>query len=641
MENKNKFGKINYDEIQLKIGIEIHQQLEGKKLFCNCPTLIRDDTPHFSVTRNIRASAGELGKVDIAAEQEQRKQKYYIYESYTDTNCLVELDEEPPHELNQDALKTGLQVSKLLNAEIVDAIQFMRKIVVNGSNTSGFQRTGLIATNGHIVIDGNKIRIPTILLEEDSAKTIKQEKDYVIYRLDRLGIPLIEIGTMPDIHDPITAQNAASYLGMILRSTGSAKRGLGTIRQDVNISIFNGNRVELKGVQDLKQMITVIDNECHRQMNLLKIRDELIKRKFKEIKTPFIKDLTKLFVNSESKFIKKAIDVGGKITALRVDKFNGLIGYELMPNYRFGSELAGIAKVFGFGGIIHSDEDMSKYQIDNVTYEKIITELSLKKDDGFILIVGDELKAISLINNNLVNRINYAIVAVPKEVRNAKDDCTNAYMRPMPGASRMYPETDIPIVYPDLKNIELPELIDDKIKRISKKYDLNLDLCETIVKDNKSNIFENIANNLKKNNDIKTSYIADFLSKFENELKDLFNKNKKQYSDYLFSKIKDEDIIELFNLVDKGKITKESIIMILYDYLVHATFENSVKKYSLISRSELKKELELILEENRDLSEKIKDKDRLKKTLLGIAMGKLKFNSNVEDISLEFDKIFE
>jgi len=228
---------MNYKELGFKCGLEIHQQLEGKKLFCNCPTIIRRDEPDFSFDRRLRASAGESGKIDVAASYEQQKNKLFTYQGYDDTTCLVEMDEEPPRPINQDALKSVLQVAKMLNCEIVDKIQVMRKTVVDGSNVSGFQRTALVGMNGWIDVNGKKIRVATICLEEEACQVVKRTKDHDTYNLSRLGIPLLEIATEPDIQNPEECRDAAAKIGMILRSTGACKRGIGSIRQDVNVSI--------------------------------------------------------------------------------------------------------------------------------------------------------------------------------------------------------------------------------------------------------------------------------------------------------------------------------------------------------------------------------------------------------------------
>jgi len=260
---------LNYNEIGLKCGIEIHQQLEGRKLFCNCPTEIRKDNPDFTVVRRLRASAGEEGRVDQAALHEQKKQKYFIYQGYNDINCDVELDEEPPHPLNQEALKAALQVAKMLNCKIVDEIQVMRKTVIDGSNTSGFQRTMLIGMNGFLDVNGKNIGIDTICLEEEACQIVERKKEHDVYNLSRLGIPLIEIATGPHITTPEEAKEVAAKIGMILRSTEACKRGIGTIRQDINLSIKGGARVEIKGFQELKSIPKIMDYEIERQLKLI------------------------------------------------------------------------------------------------------------------------------------------------------------------------------------------------------------------------------------------------------------------------------------------------------------------------------------------------------------------------------------
>lgn len=260
---------LNYKDLGLKCGIEIHQQLEGHKLFCNCATEIRKDNPDFKIIRRLRASAGEEGKVDQAALHEQKKQKYFVYQGYNDINCEVELDESPPLPVNQEALKSALMVAKMLNCEIVDEIQVMRKTVIDGSNTSGFQRTMLIGMNGFVDVNGKKIGVDTVCLEEEACQIIERKKEYDVYNLSRLGIPLIEIATKPDISTPDEAKEVAAKLGMILRSTGACKRGIGTIRQDINLSIKGGARIEIKGFQDLRSIAKIMDYEIERQLKLI------------------------------------------------------------------------------------------------------------------------------------------------------------------------------------------------------------------------------------------------------------------------------------------------------------------------------------------------------------------------------------
>ena len=265
--------EIDYNKIGLKIGLEIHQQLDsGRKLFCHCPAILRTDEPNVIIKRRLHPVAGESGKVDVAAEYETDLDKEFIYQGYSDSNCLLEYDESPPYLVDAEALKTTNQIALLLNAKIFPITQIMRKTVLDGSNTSGFQRTVLIARDGWIPVSDGKIGIDTICLEEDSARIIDRKEKTTVYRLDRLGIPLIEIATSPDIKTPEQAKEVALHIGNILRSC-KVKRGIGTIRQDINISIKpekssvkeRSKRVELKGFQDPKIMVKTVENEIKRQ----------------------------------------------------------------------------------------------------------------------------------------------------------------------------------------------------------------------------------------------------------------------------------------------------------------------------------------------------------------------------------------
>lgn len=262
-------------EIGLKAGLEIHQQLNTTKLFCECPSILRKDPEEikFRVERKLNPVVGETGEIDVAAEYEKSKDKTYVYEVY-DTNCLVELDEEPPHQINKKALEITIQIALLLNCKILPVTQVMRKAVVDGSNTSGFQRTALIAHDGHINTSVGKVGIEAIMLEEDAARIISRDKEEnkITFRLDRLGIPLVEIATAPDLHTPEQIKETALKIGEILRAC-DVKRGIGTIRQDLNISIRGSKRVEIKGFQDPKRMIDTVKNEISRQKECLKNKE--------------------------------------------------------------------------------------------------------------------------------------------------------------------------------------------------------------------------------------------------------------------------------------------------------------------------------------------------------------------------------
>src|SRR3989338_5637202 len=272
---------MDYTKLCFKAGIEIHQQLDTGKLFCRCPSIVHDKNPDIHFERKLYARAGEHGTIDTAALAEMKKARGFLYEGCSTSACLVELDEEPPLPINEEALRVVLHVAQLVHAHIIEDIQIMRKTVIDGSNVSGFQRTALVAVNRYIETSKGKISIPGINIEEESARKIEGTDTHLKYRLDRLGIPLIEISTGPELQDPEHVKEAAEKLGMILRSTGKMKRGIGTIRQDVNVSIKNGARTEIKGFKDLRSIPKVVEYEIERQLQLIndgrKIAEEVRK----------------------------------------------------------------------------------------------------------------------------------------------------------------------------------------------------------------------------------------------------------------------------------------------------------------------------------------------------------------------------
>lgn len=254
------------EDLKFKAGLEIHQQLDSRKLFCNCESVLRNDEPNYEVTRKLHVVPGESGEVDVAALYQASLNKEFIYQGY-DSTCLVELDEEPPHPINEEALKIAVQIGLLLNCSIVPITQIMRKTVIDGSNTSGFQRTLLVGLNGHIETSKGKVGIENVYLEEDAARIVLRERNREVYKLDRLGIPLVEIVTAPDLKDAEHAREVALKIGEILRSC-KVRRGIGTIRQDVNLSIRGENRVEIKGMQDMNIFVKAIHGEVLRQKKL-------------------------------------------------------------------------------------------------------------------------------------------------------------------------------------------------------------------------------------------------------------------------------------------------------------------------------------------------------------------------------------
>lgn len=565
-----------YEKIGLKCGIEVHQQLEGKKLFCSCPTLIKDGPADFTIRRKLRAVAGESGEIDIAAQEEQLKGKMFVYQGYKDAACLVETDSEPPHELNKEALYTALQFCKLAQADISPVVQVMRKIVIDGSNTSGFQRTALIARNGRI----DSIRISNISLEEDACKIIQDLPEEKHYGLDRLGIPLIEIGTMPDIKTPEQCRETAKKIGLLLRSLPGVKRGLGTIRQDVNVSITDGARIEIKGAQDLRQLALLVELEVKRQSELLKIKEELRGVRLNEIK---IIELNALLQDCTSNIIKKTTESRGKILGIKLHGFSGFLNRELQPNHRLGTELSERAKAkAGVGGIFHSDE-LPNYGITEQEVKRIRKKLDCMPADAFVLVADSETKA-RLALEAVYERVKEVLKGIPKEVRKANADGTTSFMRFMPGSARMYPETDVPLIRPEIKNIQLPELLEDKIKRYQEKLNLSKDLAEFVAKSDKVMLFEELAGRHKKQ---KPAFIAETLTSTLLEIKRKYNEDSTALNESHFR--------ELFKYLDEDKIHKDIVIDVLID-MIKKKFD--IKKYETLSTEKIHKTIVEIVKAN-------------------------------------------
>ena len=457
---------------KVKIGLEIHQQLDTHKLFCECESRIIDDFDKAIVfERALSLSESEIGEIDPAAVYESRKKRVFKYIAPPHVSCLVEMDEEPPHNPNKEAILITLQFAKLVNARVVDKLFFMRKIVIDGSNTTGFQRTGLVAINGNITIDGKNIPIETICLEEDSARIINSGKNgEITFCLDRQGVPLIELATAPVISSPIEARKVAEELGLLLRSL-KVKRGLGTIRQDLNINIEGFPRIEIKGVQDLKNMEKIVSLEIERQKKLLSFS-----KKAPEILKDNIINITKLFTQKKEGFFSKFIKKGLGIYARRIRNYKGLLGYEILPNKRIATEMSDYIKsVLGVGGLIHGDE-MPGYGLNGKDLERLYKVLKIGEKDNFIIVIEKEEKAKKAINY-AIERLKQLKMLEP-EVRKANSDGTTTYMRPLPGAARMYPETDVePVILYGIE-IEKPETLREKMEEYIK---IGLDKKEALI----------------------------------------------------------------------------------------------------------------------------------------------------------------
>lgn len=608
--------ELDYEKMGLKCGIEIHQQLETHKLFCACPSIIRDDEPDVIVHRKMRAVAGEMGGIDPAALHEFLKNREITYEAYSDTNCLVELDEEPPHPINMEALETVVTVALMLNAKPVPELQVMRKTVIDGSNTSGFQRTLLVAMDGILQTSAGDVGIPTICLEEDAARIIEDKGGKVTYRLDRLGIPLIEITTDPDIKSPAHAKEVAEKIGLILRATGKVKRGLGTIRQDLNVSIKDGERIEAKGVQELRAIPSLVENEVKRQVNLIEIKKELGAR---GVKPTFLKaqitDVTDCLKGDSRAWLTKAVESGSKAYAVKVPGFAGLLGIQLMPDYRFGTELSNVAKASaGVGGILHSDEEANK----NI-FPSIAKKLGLSEKDAWIAIVSPDEDRVKTAFNAILTRCQMALTGVPKETRRPDGEKTT-YMRPLPGSDRMYPETDEPPVnvtkLAEKTSKKLPKLPEEKRKDYT-KTGLSEELANQLIHSKMQDAFTDYT---KKYKNITPTLIAQTLLSTPKEAKKRYNAPVENLSAKHF-----EDIL---SAVDEGVLLGDAIVEVIR-FLSESPEKNvseivSAEKLGLVSGKKLTEKVNEVLAENKEI--------KSIKHALGLVMAKVSGRAKHEEI---------
>ncbi|DAC65612.1 Glu-tRNA(Gln) amidotransferase subunit GatE [Euryarchaeota archaeon] len=607
-------------------GLEIHQQLATGKLHSRMPSELYDfgldEIPNNwpRSHRKLRAAQGEGGRIDVTARFESKRNRSFVYVQSPNSG-LIELDEAPPLNHDNNAVDAVLTMAAMMNAKPVSSMQAMRKTVVDGSNTSGFQRTTLVATNGVIDTNLGTVGIDVICLEEDSARKLETEStsdgEIVFYTLDRLGVPLVEIATAPDIQTPEHAKEVALMLGTLLRDTRRVRRGLGSIRQDLNVSIACGVRVEIKGCQDLEWVPQIIKIEMARQLHMYRLANELRKelelpllppdRRLDSIpvenrvalsassKLPFkTEELTNLFVNSNSEMVVKALSMGSVVLGLKLQGFAGKIGTkELDENGaqmpRLGRELASSAKQAGVAGIFHSDE-LPAYGITSEDVDVVRNELQLSDSDAFILCVAPKWQA-ELALESVLLRARRAFHRIPGEVRNvvikkgAPEDGTTTAMRPLPSGARMYPETDIQVLNLELDRWDkiqsnLPMNKQQRLLRLQ-KYDISSNQVEAILGSELDDIFiSGLTENELSSPSLTPKPWASIL--LDNSRSEISNK-----SNVPVSNVPWELLALLVYSREKGIITREGIVPLGSKYLlsIDEDFSTFDKKIDWISKT--------------------------------------------------------
>lgn len=494
---------------QVLVGIEIHQQLAlSTKLFCSCPPIKTEEFP-YKFERRLRPAQSETGRLDPAAVFEYAKGKSNVYFWSPASACLVEADEEPPHPLSTEGLDAALLVAKTLRSNVVDEAHVMRKIVIDGSNTGGFQRTVVIGLGGGFRVDGKEVGIQSVTLEEDAARIIGEDPESRRFALDRLGVALVEVALEPIRGDPEFVGRVALHLGRILRSTGMAARGLGTIRQDLNVSVSGGKVIEVKGVQKLTLVPKVVGYEIRRQRGLGLIAKELRKRGIKRVECS-TRDITAQEAQSGSRVVRELVAAGGTTVCIKARDLSGLIGWEPIPGIRLGKELAEVARANSLGGIIHSDE-FDRQGILEAEASRLRAKMEGSVKDAFVLVAGPA-QDVERVVRLLVARVKGAIGGVPAETRAALDNGETRYMRPRPGSQRMYPETDIPdieVTGETLKRLSksVPKDWKERVEGLRKNYSLSEDMALKIYDSGLTDEYESLATELK----LEPSFVASVL----------------------------------------------------------------------------------------------------------------------------------
>ena len=586
----SKRPPIDFKSIKLKVGLEVHQQLATEtKLFCGCPPYTGEDSAEargYEFRRILRPASSELGEVDEAAKFESGRAIKVRYFADGKTSCLVEADEEPPHPISREALETALLFSLALKSRIADEIHVMRKIVVDGSNTSGFQRTAVIALGGELDYGSGKVAVQSIGLEEDAARALKGDKSVEgerTYALDRLGTPLVEVALAPIEGTSEDVENAAKTIGRLMRSTGRVARGLGTIRQDLNISVMGGKVIEVKGVQRLDQIRSIVEFESARQKFFFDLAAEIRERVGE---SPMIQesDATALFKDTKSSVIKKSLAQPNSIVScLSIMGFAGLIGKENEFHSRLGKEFGAIAKSYGLGGVFHSDE-LPNYGITSHEVSELRSNMKMGDGDAFILIAGERRQTERVVEA-LKARIRHATKGVPAETRAASADGETSFLRPRPGAARMYPETDIPLIPVSSEELaklraKIPEPWEAQVMKFAKEYDLPEQLAEPVYDSERRDLFERVVSELKlPPRFVASSLIDTFLSLSRDGVP--------------VASLNDGRIFEVFSAIVSGRFAKEAFPAVIRQIAANReqSLEEALAKSGLgsISREELMK----------------------------------------------------
>jgi glutamyl-tRNA(Gln) amidotransferase subunit E len=626
----NEMREEDYRTIGFKSGLEIHQQLlTSKKLFCRCPAGMYSDQYNAEILRHMRPTLSELGEYDGTALMEFKTRKEIIYRISRETVCTYEMDDTPPFEINDEALDIAFGLGMLYGSSMVDEVHIARKQYLDGSIPTGFQRTAIVCLDGRVPFRDRFIQVIQLSIEEDSCREVSDIGHRRTYLTDRLGMPLVETVTGPDMKTPKEVAEVAEILRRLARSTGKVRTGIGAARQDVNVSVTGGTRIEIKGVPRIPLIPLLTYNEAMRQWNLLRLRDELNRRGVtKETFATVTTDVTRLLKKTRFQPITSAILAGMKVLCVSLKGFKGLLRWETQTDTYFSREISDRVRVISclttLPNIIHSDSPSET--IASSEWNTLKKAVNASEDDTIVLVWGDEQDAKSGAAEIII-RAKEATIGIPSETRQALRDGTNGFERILPGADRMYPDTDLPPkkITPE-RIAKIREGLPVPIWEREAKYrsiGVPNEHIEKLAMSPFAKMFEKAIDELKIDLRFASRVLIEFPARLKKEHLPI-----KQITPEIFN--------SLFTLLSEGKIVKSCLYFILRESLVSGKPVEEIVQ-PLSKPEEIKEVVIRSIEKLKTLN--IRKPERTNTILMGMIMDQLRFRASGSEVEKVMNEI--
>ena len=620
----------DYRTVGFKSGLEIHQQLlTSKKLFCRCPAGMYSDQYNAEILRHMRPTLSELGEYDGTALMEFKTRKEIIYRISRETVCTYEMDDTPPFEINDEALDIAFGLGMLYGSSMVDEVHIARKQYLDGSIPTGFQRTAIVCLDGRVPFRDRFIQVIQLSIEEDSCREVSDIGHRRTYLTDRLGMPLVETVTGPDMKTPKEVAEVAEILRRLARSTGKVRTGIGAARQDVNVSVTGGTRIEIKGVPRIPLIPLLTYNEAMRQWNLLRLRDELNRRGVtKETFATVTTDVTRLLKKTRFQPITSAILAGMKVLCVSLKGFKGLLRWETQTDTYFSREISDRVRVISclttLPNIIHSDSPSET--IASSEWNTLKKAVNASEEDTIVLVWGDEQDAKSGAAEIII-RAKEATIGIPSETRQALRDGTNGFERILPGADRMYPDTDLPPkkITPE-RIAKIRESLPVPIWEREAKYrsiGVPNEHIEKLAMSPFAKMFEKAIDELKIDLRFASRVLIEFPARLKKEHLPI-----KQITPEIFN--------SLFTLLSEGKIVKSCLYFILRESLVSGKPVEEIVQ-PLSKPEEIKEVVIRSIEKLKTLN--IRKPERTNTILMGMIMDQLRFRASGSEVEKVMNEI--